>query len=410
MASGRTFSVGIDVGTNQVKVIVAEYPERNQPERGERPHPQRHDTSPRVVSTGIAEVRGMRHGYVTNAVEVGKCIRAAVDQAERGLQTKIKKAFVSVGGIGLGAIITTGTVNTTKADAEITDLDLRHAIEESEKELPHIYIQNRKIIHTIPLEYRIDGKRVLGKPQGLKGIKLEARVLYITSQAHHLGELLMAFEEADIEVLDVIASPMAASLVTLNKTQKIAGCLLANIGSQTTSIIVFENSIPISLEVFPFGSNDVTNDIALGLKVSLEDAESIKNGNDNGIVYSKKRLDEIVIARLSDIFDLIDDHLKRIDRSGLLPAGIILTGGGSELGNIEELAKIALHLPSKQAKLTMNGNLKAIQRDNEWSVAYGLALLGLGNDDNSTIEINLGRKLIAKTGKSLWGWIKQFLP
>ncbi len=409
MANGRTFSIGIDVGTNQVKVLVAEYPQLN-PENKANPNIGSRDSSPRVVSTGIAETRGMRHGYITNVKEVAKSINQAVEQAQRGINTKIKRAFVSIGGVGLGAIITSGNVNTTKADAEITDLDVKRAIEESEKELPNLYIQNRKIIHTIPLEYRIDGKKVLGKPQGLKGIKLEAKVLYITSLAHHLSDLLMAFEEADIEVLDAIASPMASSLVNLNKTQKIAGCILANIGAETTSIIVFENSIPVSLEVFPFGSNDVTNDIALGLKVSLEDAEHIKIGNDNGIAFSRKKLDEIVIARLSDIFDLIDDHLRRIDRNGLLPAGIILTGGGSKLANIEELAKIALKLPSKQSVLGAVGNTKQMTNENEWSVAYGLAILGLGNDDNSTIEINLGRKLFEKTSKSIWGWIKQFLP
>ena len=411
MATGRTYSIGIDVGTTQVKVLVAEYPRVDLGQRTEQPAVQpKHEHTPRIVSTGIAETRGMRHGYITNIAEVGKSIRSAVQHAQRGLDTKIKRAFISVGGIGQGAIITTGSVNTTKADAEITDLDVKRAIEESEKELPAPYIQNRKIIHTIPLEFRIDGKRVLGKPQGLKGIKLEARVLYITCLAHHLGDLLMAFEEAQIEVLDVMASPMASSMVTLSKTQKIAGSLLANIGSETTSIIVFENGIPISMEVFPFGSNDVTNDIALGLKVSLEDAESIKLGDDAGIIYSKKKLDEIIIARLSDIFDLIDDHLRRIDRSGLLPAGIILTGGGSHLPNIEELAKIALNLPSKQSRLQLYGNTKGIQHDFEWSVAYGLAVVGLGNDDNSTIELNLGRKLLEKTSKNIWTWIKQFLP
>ncbi len=414
MAIGRSYSVGIDIGTNQVKVIVADYSSgESRNARGEKVASQgKSEQSPRIIGTGIAETRGMRHGYITQIPEVAKSIRAAVDQAQKSAGVTIKRAFVSVGGIGLGAIIASGVVNTTKADSEITDLDVRRAIEESEKELPHLYIQNRKIIHTIPLEYRIDGKKVLGKPQGLKGLRLEARVLYITCLAHHLSDLLLALEEADLEALDVIAAPMAASIVTLNKTQKIAGCLLANIGSETSSIIVFENNIPISMEVFPFGSNDVTNDIALGLKLSLEDANEIKLGNDKGISYSKKKLDEIVIARLSDIFDLIDDHLRRIDRSGLLPAGIIITGGGAGLANVEELAKVALHLPSKQSDLNLQGNIKGINREFEWSVAYGLAILGLGNEDSSTVDIEmLGvKRLFEKTGKNIWGWLKKFLP
>lgn len=435
MAIGRTCSIGIDIGTSQIKVVVADYPEKEQgeakslrgsshnssalsgnnnsstSEKNERSHGSRIDPNqPRILGVGIAEAKGLRHGYVTQIHEAAKSIRQAVDQAQKNSGIQIRRAFVSIGGIGLGAIIANGIVNTTKADSEITDLDVRRAIEESEKELPHTYIQNRKIIHTIPLDYRIDGKKVLGKPQGLKGLRLEARVLYITSQAHHLSDVLEAIDEAGIQVVDVIASPMAASVATLNKTQKIAGCILVNIGSETSSIIVFENTIPVSMEVFPFGSNDVTNDIALGLKVSLEEAERIKLGNDNGILYSKKKLDEIIIARLSDIFDLIDDHLKRIDRSGLLPAGIILTGGGAHLPHIEELARMALHLPAKQAKIQLQGNTKAMNRENEWSVAYGLAMLGLGNDDNITVQLDSGERLFEKLMRSIGNWFKKFLP
>jgi cell division protein FtsA len=414
MAIGRSFSVGIDIGTNQVKVIVAESAEswsaRNTGPQGASRSPRSSDNLPRVIGGGIAETRGMRHGYITNLKEVVKSIKTAVSQAEKSAGISIKRAYVSISGVGLGAIVSTASVNTTKADAEITDLDVKRAIEESEKELPNQYIQNRKIVHTIPLEFKIDGKKVLGKPQGLKGIRLEARVLYMTCLAHHLNDILTACEEADVEITDVIAGPMASSFVTLNKTQKIAGCLLANIGCETTSIIVFENNIPISLEVFPFGSNDITNDIALGLKVSLEDAEAIKTGKSSEFSFSKKKLDEIIIARLADIFDLINDHLKRIDRSGLLPAGIILTGGGAALTNIEDFAKIALHLPSKKSNLELQGNLKVIQQDTEWAVAYGLAMVGLGTDDGGIIHSGSTAGIIGKLLKRFWSWLKQFLP
>src|SRR5690606_34389158 len=115
-----------------------------------------------------------------------------------------------------------------------------------------------------------------------------------------------AITESGIEVFDVVASPIASSLVSLSKNQKVAGCVLANIGSETVSIVVFENNLPISLEVFPIGSNDVTNDIALGLKIPIEEAESLKRGATPGAHISKKKLDEIIEARLSDIFDLIE--------------------------------------------------------------------------------------------------------
>lgn len=414
MAKGRNIAVGIDVGTHQIKVLMAEQESLDiQSERESSALP----FSPKIISSAVIETKGMRHGYATNVSELAKCLRNVVGIAERNSGLPIKKAYVSIGGVGLGAIVSIGSVVTTKADSEITDLDVQRAIEESEKELPSTYILNRKIIHTIPLEYKVDGRKVLGRPQGLKGVKLEARVLYITCLAHHLTDLLSAFDEANIEIKDVVASPIASSLVSLTKTQKIAGCILLNIGSETSSIIVYENNIPVSMEVFPVGSNDITNDIALGLKVSIEEADQIKmaisggptSSNNSIPSFSKKKLDEIIIARISDIFELIEDHLRKIDRNGLLPAGIILTGGGSGLANIEELAREALRLPSKQHKLKLEGNLKGIAREFEWSVAYGLTLLAFSSDGNGGFGRPTSGDFI-KLFKKIANWVKQFLP
>ncbi len=396
MATSRNFSVGIDIGSYNVKVIVAEQ-ETKLDTQGVK-----------ILGSSIVESRGIRHGFIVNQDEAIKSVKAAVLAAEKSAGVSIRRAYVSVGGVGLSAIISFGNVVVTKADSEITDLDMKRAIEESEKELPASYIQNRKIIHTLPLEYKVDGKRVLGKPLGLKGMRLEVKVLYITCLSHHLSDLLNVCDEADIEVQDVVAAPIASSISTLSKTQKIAGCVVTNIGAETTSIMVFENNLPVSMEVFQIGSNDITNDIALGLKISLEDAELIKLGQGKATDYSRRKLDEIIIARLSDIFDLIEDHLRKIDRSGLLPAGIILTGGGSGIPNIEELAKIALRLPSKQSHLKLEGNIKNMSRDIEWTVGYGLILANLSPND--TGGTGSGIKTIKTLGQKLIKWLGQFLP
>lgn len=397
MALSKNISIGIDIGTHNIKVLVAEQDPKNE------------NSGIRILGSSIVESRGIRHGFVVNADDAVKSLKQAVSAAEKSAGVKITKAYASVGGVGLSAIISFGGVAVTKADSEITELDIKRAIEESEKELPSSYIQNRKIIHTFPLEYKVDGKRVLGKPIGLKGVRLEVKVLYITCLAHHLSDLLSVFDEADIEVQDVIGAPIAASISTLSKTQKIAGCVITNIGSETTSIMVFENNVPVSMEVFQIGSNDVTNDIALGLKISIEDAELIKLGQGKIADFSKRKLDEIVVARLSDIFDLIEDHLRKIDRSGLLPAGIILTGGGSGISNIEELAKIALRLPSRQSRIKLDGNTKNMIRDFEWSVAHGLIQISLTPNENGDIG-NSGIKTIKSAWQKLLKWIGQFLP
>ena len=231
-------------------------------------------------------------------------------------------------------------------------------------------------------------------------------MLFITCLEPHLNDLLEVVDRAGVEVIDCLASPIATSFVTLTKLQKTAGCILANIGAETISIIVFENNIPVSLEVFPIGSTDITNDIALGLKIPLEEAESIKLGGISATSYPKKKLDEIISARLSDMFELIENHLKKIGRNGLLPAGIFITGGGGGINNIEEFAKSSLKLPSRVAVINL-GDQKTNLKDSTWAVAYGLCTLGLSKDEKTNLGL---RSRVGKSGEKVLGWIKQFLP
>lgn len=388
----RNIITGIDIGTYQVKIVVAEYDKK-----GEHRFPS-------IIGTGFAESKGLRHGYIINSNDIVKSIHSAVKQAEKKAQTRVKRAYLSIGGIGLEEIRSKGETIISRADGEITDLDIKKALEDSEEKI-RVKISNRKIIHVIPLKFKIDGETVLGRPIGMRGSRLEIETLFITCLEQHLNDLIQAVEDAGIEVEDVMASPIAASLVTLTKTQKIAGCILANIGSETVSTVVFEDNIPISLKVFPIGSTDITNDIALGLKVSLEEAEQIKKGAITSTDYPKKKLDEIVVARLSDIFELIENHLKKIGKNGLLPAGIIMTGGGSGITTIEDLARAALKLPSKLATPRFGENVKI--KDSSWAVAYGLCVWGLTADED---ESPIGIRLAQKTGGNLLAWIKQFLP
>jgi len=279
--------------------------------------------------------------------------------------------------------------------------------EQCEKDLPRAAIANRRIIYDIPLQYSIDGVPALGLPEGLTGNKIELRTLFITCLDHHVADLIQAVNEAGLEVEDVMAAPVAAGFVTLSKAQKVAGCVLANIGAETVSIAVFENGIPASLEVFPIGSTDITNDIALGLKVPLEEAEQIKVGAITGSSFPRKKLDEIISARLSDIFELIEIHLKKLGRNGLLPAGIVITGGGSGMNSIEDMAKASLRLPSRIGSIgTMDG--KSSFKDATWAVAYGLCIWGLHAEEGPEIDAS------AQFFKNLWRktrrGVKQFLP
>lgn len=382
---------GIDVGTYQIKVVIVRAPKRNEP-RG----------LPQIIGTGFAESRGLRHGYIINETDVVRSIRSAISQAEKASGEHVHRAFLSIGGIGIDEITSRGEVITSRADSEITQTDIEKAMVDSEERILD-KIPNRKILHGIPLGFSIDGEKVLGRPHGMKGTKLEIESLFVTCFEQHLNDLVQAVESTGIVVDDIMASPIAGSLVMLTKAQKRAGCILANIGAETVSIVVFENGIPISLKVFPIGSTDITNDIALGLKIPLEEAEKIKRGNPTSAQYSKRRLDEIVSARLSDIFELIDAHLKKIRRDGLLPAGVIITGGGSGITTIQDLARAALRLPSRIATLDPSQNGKV--RDSSWAVAYGLCIWGVSGGEEES-----GIKIARRTGNALLNWFKQFIP
>jgi cell division protein FtsA len=390
----RNISAGIDIGSYQIKVVVAETANGKEKK------------IPEIIGVGYATSRGLRHGYILNQRDALKSLRTAVEQAEKSSGVKIKKALISVGGIGLAGVVSNGSVMISRADNKITELDVKKVIETSQNEIPPAHTLNRRIIHIIPIQFKADGKPVLGRPIDTEGLKLEAKVLFITCLEHHMADLVEVVEDLGIEVEDIIAAPIAASMVTISKTQKVAGCVLANIGSETVSIAVFENGIPVSLEVFPIGSNDITNDIALGLRIPIEEAEEIKKGSLVGAEYSKKKFEEIVSARLSDIFELIEAHLKKIGRNGLLPAGIVITGGGSGIETIGDMAKAALRLPSKIASINFGDNPKNQIKDSSWSVAYGLCIMGLGNED----ENQSGIRVAKKAGNKILDWVKQFLP
>ncbi len=398
----RQITVGIDIGTSQVKVIIAE-----------AVFEQGH-FSPKIIGAGSADSKGLERGYIVSVAEAAESVRLAVSRAEKAAGVKARRAYVSFDGIGLGSVKSEGSVAITRADLEITERDLSAALEAAEHAIPAASILNRRVINTVPVEYKIDGKPVWGEALGLKAQKLEVKALFITCLEHHLGELVKTVEAAGLEVVDVIAAPIAASFVTVSKKERRVGCLLSDLGAETLSIVVFENSSPVSLEVFPIGGSDITNDIALGLKLPLEDAESVKEGGLARSPYSKKKLEEVVSARLGDCFELIENHLKKIGRDRLLPAGIILTGGGASLAGIRGYAEEFLELPARIAEIHFGTSEKNRMRETIWATACGLSLAGFNSGEKngwssagrSTLLPGSGRSAMQKISRL----ISQILP
>ena len=298
--------------------------------------------------------------------------------------------MVSVGGISLGSYRSKAMIRTSKADGEITDHDIKRLIAQSEANLTNM--ANKKVIHSIPLSFKVDNATVYGRPTEMKGVKLEVETLLITCLSQHLSDLIKTIEASGLSVDDIVASPLATSYSVLTRQQKETGCVMANIGASTVSVVVFEDGLPISLEVFPIGSSHITNDIALGLQVPLDEAERIKINYGTENTVSKKKLSDIIEARLNDIFEMIENHLKKINRNQVLPAGAILTGSGSNLFSVEEIAKASLKLPAKTGILMPSNNNSLvitapttnlrdqILNDPGWSVALGLCVFGFNNN------------------------------
>lgn len=351
----QNYNVGIDIGTHTARAVVTSIPE----EEGRLPE---------ILAVAASNSRGLRNGYITNMESAKETLSHLLQQLKANSEIEVKRANISIGGISVSSTITSGEAIVTRADTIIMKEDINKAIEDATKKID---ITNREILHTIPLSYKIDGKELPGRLIGMRGMRIEIKVLFIICLSQHLNDLLDLCADFEIEVNHVVASPIAASTVALNDYQKESGCMLANIGAETLSLIVYENGLPISLQVLPYGGSNFTKDIALGLKVDMEEAEQIKTGRGHG-TYSERKLSEIVEARLRDIFELLEKHLKKIGRSALLPAGIIITGGGSHITQIETLARSHLRLPARIGIPEHLLSMKPRIRDVSWIVAYGL--------------------------------------
>ena len=385
----RRVVTGIDIGTYQVKVIIIEEVTDKQ------------SRSLRELGTGIAESKGLRHGYIVNTDQVTESVREAKRQAEEKAGMNVASAFLAVGGISLDEVRASGEVVISRADQEVTELDMAKA-EQSAREAGAAAFLNRKVLHSVPTEYRLDGARVYGSPQGMRGVRLEVDYLFVTCLSQHADALVAAIEDADIEVIDSMASPLAGANALLTKEQQMKGCVLANIGAETVSLVVYDENVPISVKVFPMGSAHITDDIAIGFRISLEEAERVKMGKLSGAMYPKKRVDDLIASRINTMFSLIDKHLKSLNRRGPLPAGIIISGGGAGQGSITDIAKNALKLPSRIAELRLSSDGKI--RDATWAVAYGVALWALtGDTENRDTSISRAKSSLHKL-------LKQFMP
>jgi len=406
---------GIDIGNSQIKVVMARI-------NGD-------GLKPEIIGAGSTSSNGLRRGMVVDMEETIQNVHAAVQRAEAMAGVPIKRAYLAVNGMHINTQTSRGVIAVSRADNEISQNDIDRVVKAaSVVSLP----PNREIIHVIPKNFIVDGTEYVKNPLGMKGVRLEADVTIIDGLSPYLRNLAKCVNENNIEVTGLVYAPLASSMAVLDKNQKEYGVVSIDFGGGTSSMSVFEEADLLHSSILPIGSRHITNDLAVLLRTSMDIAERIKLeygstsdaedmrkrgdidlssiiGEDNFMI-SKKQLIKVIDARVHELFDIVTAELKKVSKSGLLPAGVVLSGGGVYLPGIIALAKEKLRLPVRIARSVHFEGMADIVDDPSYSVAMGAVLWGM-NDETGGYS---GRSSNSSGGddqfKKFSNWIKNFLP
>ncbi len=366
--------VGIDVGTKNVRCIVGYV----DPTSG----------MPKVVGAGEAPNSGMRKGVVTNLNGPAEAIDNALDAAERMSGHQVNVATLSINGSHLlstkaDGMITVGTVNN-----EVTTDDVLRLEEVATTgKVP----QNRDILEIVAHAYRLDGQDNIKDPVGMTGARLEIRANVVSGLVPHITNLQKSAEMAKVDSASVVPSVLAAAQAVLTENQRENGVAVIDFGASTAGIAVYEEGDLQHLAVIPVGGQNVTNDLAIGLRTDPEVAEIVKlaharfGGKDLGEVETKVEkqtykfkqddIDEIVQARYEEIFEAITKELKKVGRLGKLPSGVVLVGGAAKVKGLVEFTKDQLNVAARLGQPTGYSGISDEVKGTEFSAAVGLMLI-----------------------------------
>lgn len=413
MAKGQIVA-GLDIGTNTIKLLVI----------------QKRNKEWEVLSYKETPSFGLRKGAVVNVEEVSKIVQSLLQETEQNCSRKIGSVFVNIGGSHIYITPSDGIISVSRANQVISQEDIDRVLQATRAiNIP----QNEEVLDVFAKEFIIDDQKGIKQPLGLRGIRLEAKVLLLCVFSPYFINLTQSVLNSKLHIDDIIPSPLAASQAVLTREQKELGVALVDIGACTTSLAVFEESNLLHLAVFPIGSANITNDIAIGLKTEITTAESIKKqygscmltktdktkkddktsvekkkieitDNSTTFNFTKKDLVDIIEPRVSEILDLISKELKKIGRQELLPCGIVLTGGGSKIPKIKELAKEQLKLPIQIGKVK---DILGFQEDPALATVAGLVLNSADMDNDDTQG---AFKFAGKLGSILKKWFRALIP
>lgn len=383
---------------------------------------------------GASEVAssGMRRGVIVDIEEAVSAISSALEKVERMTGVPVGSANISVGGNHISSIASHGVIAVSRADGEITENDVVRCVDASQAiSIP----QNKEVLHVFPKTFTLDGQTGIRDPLGMTGIRLEVDTIIVQAGLPFVKNLTRAVMQAGLEIDDLVLAACAAAESSLTKRQKDLGVCLIDMGAGTTSLAIYEEGDLLHTAVLPLGGSHITNDIAIGLRCSVETAEKVKlqfghtdpkaAGKSDEIdlfkldkteeqSVSRGYVIEIIEARMEEIFSLINNELKKINRDGKLPSGVVLTGGGSKMPGLVEFAKKHLRLPTTLAKPQNISTVIDRVEDPSFATVCGLVLWGSRYSGGRSGSAKMGsflKNIASGQGAAkIKSWFKSFLP
>lgn len=406
---------GIDIGTSRVRVVTLQ---------------KLADGSQQIIGAADNEMEGMSKGTIKSIDESVSSISECLEKAERMIGVPIENAVIGISGPHIVTQESKGVIAVAKANGEIQEDDVDRVLEAAQAvAVP----ANYEILHIIPRDFTVDNQQEIKDPIGMTGVRLEVSAQIILGSTNEIRKLTKCIYRTGVDIIDLVFSILANSTSTLTKKQKELGVCLINLGLATTAMVVYEEGNILHTKILPVGSGHITNDIAIGLRTSIPTAEIIKleyaqaisknlskreeidlsqisETEKEGTNISLKYVAEITQARLEEIFEMVNSELKSINRDGMLPSGIVITGGGAKLPGLIELAKNKFNLPVFLGyPLEINTTIDKAN-DPEYTQALGLAMWGLQQDGGRS-GFRLGSfSSVEKAVDKMKDWFQSLLP
>ena len=378
MSKRDKYVIGLDIGSTKTCVLIAEIDQEQV----------------KFLGLGAAESKGLRKGLIVNLDSTVSSIRRAVEEAESVANVPVESAVIGVAGNHVRGVNSRGGITLGPRQRDIEREDVRRAIDAARNiSLP----EDREVLHVLPHEFRVDAQEGIRDAVGMVGHRLEANVHVVTSSVAATQNLVTAANKAGILISDTVLEPLASAESCLTQDERDLGCCLLDIGGGTTEVIVYGGGVVRHTSAVPIGGDHFTNDLAVGLRTPIPEAEKIKRRNgcatsallreDGAIEIASvgdrprrtifaRMLTDIIEPRAMELLAMIRDDLRRAGLETQIPAGFVLCGGGARLHGFDELIEQSLHLPVRIAEPKGLADLPELVAQPEYATAIGLVMYG----------------------------------